>query len=154
MKKLKAPIGSEGANIGTTLFKLDPDGNVIVPDDAVQTLVGVGGFEIVADIPDAPEGQTVLRSVVGSQSCSFGDQSFSTDGNGYVTVPTALVDSLLSHGFVVPAVVVAIAEELVAAEAQQPEEPAEVIDIPAIPIGTVVPAAAGETAAPQPATVE
>jgi len=126
MKKLKAPIGSEGANIGTTLFKLDADGNVTVPDDAAQTLVGVGGFEIICDVPDAPNGQTVLRSAIGPQSCSFGDQSFSTDENGFITVPTVMAEQLLSHGFVIPASVVGA-----------PVEPAapDVIDIPAVPLG-------------------
>lgn len=140
MKKLKAPIGSEGANIGTTLFKLDADGNVTVPDDAAQTLVGVGGFEMVCDVPDAPDGSTVLRSEIGPQSCSFGDQSFSTDENGFVTVPTAMVGQLLSHGFVIPASVV-----------EAPVEPAapEVIDIPVVPLGEKpadVPAAPVQTA--------
>ena len=101
MKKLKAPAGADGANIGTKLFPLDADGNVTVPDEDVQTLVGVGGFEIVGDVSDAPEGHTVMQSLSGAQSCSFGGNSYSTDDKGFVTVPTSMVGDLLSHGFIV-----------------------------------------------------
>jgi hypothetical protein len=108
-KKLKAPIGAEGANIGTTLYVLDADGCVEVPDDDAQTLVGVGGFALVSDDAPEPEGHTVLRSLDGPQSCSFGTSSFTTDADGFVTVPTSMVDMLLSHGFVVAPVVPVVA---------------------------------------------
>ncbi|NTF67967.1 hypothetical protein [Rhizobium rhizogenes] len=136
MKKLKAPIGADGANIGTSLFKLDTDGNVTVPDDAVQTLIGVGGFSIIADVPVASEGETTLVSLNGPSSCSFGGKTFTTDDNGYVVVPTDLVGSLLSHGFSLPVEVTSADETeaappIVAEIAVKPE----VFDIPAVPLG-------------------
>ncbi|OCJ12476.1 hypothetical protein A6U86_05490 [Rhizobium sp. AC27/96] len=132
MKKLKAPIGADGANIGTRLYPLDADGNITVPDDAAQTLVGVGGFQLIADIPGAPEGHTVLLSTNGPQSCSHGSDSFSTDENGYVTVPTSMVGALLSHGFAVPTPAI-----IEGAEQPEPAQAdAEAVDIPQIPFGT------------------
>ncbi|NTG73296.1 hypothetical protein G6M02_08135 [Agrobacterium rhizogenes] len=142
MKKLKAPVGADGANIGTSLFKLDTDGNVTVPDDAVQTLVGVGGFSIIADIPVASEGETTLVSLNGPSACSFGDKTFATDDNGYVVVPTDLVASLLSHGFSLPIEVISVDETEAAAEAAPAiiaeaavQSNQEVFDIPAVPLG-------------------
>jgi hypothetical protein len=143
MKKLKAPIGADGANVGTTLFPIDADGNVTVPDDAAQTLVGVGGFQIVTDIPEADEGQTVLVSTVGAQSCSFGADSYSTDENGYVTVPTAMVASLLSHGFTIPPT--PAVTESIGSHDQVEAEPVAAVELPQIPLGSKLGLAPVET---------
>ncbi|OJY66435.1 hypothetical protein [Rhizobium sp. 60-20] len=158
MKKLKAPIGADGANIGTKLFPIDAEGNVTVPDEAAQTLVGVGGFQILVDIPEAPEGFTVLQSTSGSQGCSFGTECYATDENGYVTVPTGMVGELLSHGFIValPTEPKVIAEpappvvEPVATPEQFVSEEAPTVDLPLIPLGTPV----GEIPAFQPEASE
>lgn len=141
MKKLRAPAGADGANVGTKLFPLDADGNVTVPDEDVQTLVGVGGFEIVGDIPDAPEGHTVMLSLSGAQSCSFGDNSYTTDEKGFVTVPTAMVGDLLSHGFVLaPQADAKVEEEQPAPEPVQ-VEPAALMPAaePAAPVAEPAP---------------
>ena len=156
MKKLKAPIGADGANIGTKLFPLDADGNVTVPDDAAQTLVGVGGFEILIDIPEAPEGFTILQSTIGAQSCSFGNESYSTDENGYVSVPTSMVADLMSHGFVVPRVTEAVAVAEPAASEPHSGSQSAPVELPQIPLGNPVEPiapASGEAVA-QPAASE
>lgn len=154
MKKLKAPAGADGANIGTKLFPLDSDGNITVPDEDVPSLVGVGGFELVADAPVVPEGHTVMQSLNGAQSCSFGADSYSTDEHGLVTVPNSMVVELLSHGFVVappaplpaPVVVDPAPAPAMDQPAQTPETPVPAPD----PDPAPAPAPASAPEPPQP----
>jgi hypothetical protein len=95
MKKLKAPSGSQGASIGARLFTPDSDGNVMVPDDAVPGLVGVGGFQIMP----IPDGYVVMRSLIGAQSVTTHGETYETDGDNTITVPRDFADDLLSHNF-------------------------------------------------------
>lgn len=123
MKKMKAPIGSEGANFGTKLFKLDDNGDVFVPDEAVETLAGVGGFELIIEQQEIPQGQVKLRSLIGPQSCSSNGVSYSTGDNDEVIVPTDVAEALLSHGFAL------VADDGKAAPAAPvAEEPAPVVE--------------------------
>lgn len=127
MKKMKAPVGSEGANFGTKLFKLDDNGDVFVPDEAVETLSGVGGFELIIEPQEIPQGQVKLRSLIGPQSCSSDGISYSTGENDEVIVPTDVAEALLSHGFVLVE-----DEKNVAPAAPAAEEPAPVVE--AVPV--------------------
>lgn len=118
MKKLKGSAGNEGASFGSRLFKADPDGTVMVPDDAVPSLVGVGGFEVMP----LPDGHVKMHSLVGAQIVSTSGQIFETDGDNMIVVPMSLADELISHNF-----------EYVSVEEQEAETApiATVVDEPA-----------------------
>lgn len=120
---MKAPIGSEGANFGTKLFKLDDNGDVFVPDEAVATLSGVGGFELIVEAQEIPQGQVKLRSLIGPQACSSNGVSYSTGENDEVIVPTDVAEALLSHGFALVA-----DDKNIAPVAPVAEEPAPVVE--------------------------
>ncbi|KAA0686013.1 hypothetical protein DTW90_34570 [Neorhizobium sp. P12A] len=145
MKKLKAPSGSEGANIGTRLFVPDSEGNVMVPDDAVPGLVGVGGFQIMP----IPDGYVVMRSLIGAQSVTTHGETYETDGDNMIAVPRDLADDLLSHNFEYIGIKETEAEPV--AEQQTDEEHVKdgVKDdeVPMVPLGTKPPEAAEQVEA-------
>lgn len=98
-KKLRITQGTDEANDGTNRYPVERDGTVVVPADVADRLLQGGGFiEVVTDAPPALTGWAKLRHPDGS-GCSWGGVSYEPDKKGLVTVPTAAVDDLASHGF-------------------------------------------------------
>lgn len=102
MTKLKAPPGTDEANVGVERFPVGEDGTVDVPADAVESLTSVGGFTEVDEAP-APETEpsaefAALKHPEGV-GCSFAGVSYEPDDKGVVHVPHAAVADLASHGF-------------------------------------------------------
>jgi hypothetical protein len=102
--KLKAPDGTDEANFGEQRFRVDNDGTILVPKDAAEYFLGVGGFELVKDKSDAPadevpEGHVLLMHPE-SVGASWGGKSYEPDDNGAITVPAAAAKDLAHHGFV------------------------------------------------------
>jgi hypothetical protein len=102
-RRLRAPAGADEANYGTERFRVDNDGTVTVPEEAVESLTHTGGFaEIDDEEKPVPAGLIYLAHPDGV-GCSFGGVSYSPDDKGRVTVPIVAVTALAAHGFVVPA---------------------------------------------------
>lgn len=105
VKKLKAPVGTDEANIGEQSFPVGEDGTVSVPDDSVETLVGAGGFIEVIDATapiaedDVATSGALLAAPDGALSVSWGGVTYRTMA-GKVRVPHAAVSDLISHGYV------------------------------------------------------
>jgi hypothetical protein len=101
-RRLRAPAGADEANYGTERFRVDNDGTVTVPEEAVESLTHTGGFAEIEEEEPVPAGLIYLAHPDGV-GCSFGGVSYAPDDKGRVTVPIVAVTALAAHGFVVPA---------------------------------------------------
>ena len=94
VKTLKAPKGKEEANANGKSYRVENDGTIEVPDDAVQPLLATGGFVEVDETPvEVPNGMVLVKSSDPTASCGgekVGDKFM-------VDVLTA--NELASHGF-------------------------------------------------------
>lgn len=98
-KKLRAPAGTDEANFGAERFRVDNDGTVNVPDEAVESLTGVGGFTADAEVTPVPDGMVRMQHAHPGASCTIATQSFTADEAGILAVPLAAAADLLAHGF-------------------------------------------------------
>ena len=99
-RKLRAPKGTDEANFGTHLYRVDNDGTVDVPDDAVPYLTSVGAFETIDEPSEIPHGSVRMLSTKGPMSVSVAGQSFNTGDDLIVVVPLAFASEMLAHGLV------------------------------------------------------
>ena len=116
MVRLKAPDGTDTVNYGTKAYRVDNDGTVGVPIEAVDDLLTTGGFTRVDPTTDPvkvppvppqndpvdalPDGYGVVRHAdEGVVHCSWGGQGFERRHDSTFAVPNAAVSDLLSHGF-------------------------------------------------------
>lgn len=97
---LRAVFGQDEASHGAMRYRVDSDGLVRVPREAVPFLIGTGGFA-VAKTNEAPaeSGVAGLRrhEAVGG-SCDGRD--YPSDQHGDVTIPAATALELMAHGAV------------------------------------------------------
>jgi hypothetical protein len=100
MTKLKAAVGTDEANVGTTDYKIPTDRIIDVPDDQVADLIARCGFSVVDDDLPAPDGSVNMRAPSDCDGCSVGGISYVPDKNGIVNVPAVSAVDLMSHGFV------------------------------------------------------
>jgi hypothetical protein len=160
-RRLRAPKGTDEANYGQTAFKVQDDGTVDVPDEAVASLVGVGGFSEVptepAPVDMNPSDGATLKAPEGATSCSWGGQTFDVAEDGTVDVPHESVGDLIGHGFqviekIVAEVVQKIENLIDPAPAKAPAPPAPVAEPEPAPApfsaAEEAPAAAEVTPAP------
>ncbi|NPU23948.1 hypothetical protein [Bradyrhizobium denitrificans] len=98
-KKLKAPPGTDEANIGTTKFPVDStDRTITVPDDVdTSGLESAGGFvRLTEPTPLVDAGHSLMRHASDpNASCSF------EKSGDFFMVPSEKVADMESHGFVV-----------------------------------------------------
>ncbi len=99
-RKLRAPRGTDEANVDGVLYRVDNDGTIEVPDAAVGTLTHTGGFVVIEEIPPPPMGHVTLIAPDGCTGCSWGGETFVPDGDMRIAVPAPACTELLSHGFV------------------------------------------------------
>jgi hypothetical protein len=106
---LRAVFGQDEANHGTTRYRVDGDGLVHVPREAVPFLTSTGGFAVeetmAARVSEAQRPSTDRSSLVRlhhdtAAGCSYGGDAYWSDDNGDVLVPAEAVADLLGHGFV------------------------------------------------------
>ena len=100
VKKLKAPAGTDEANIGPQSFKVDTKDHTITLPDGVDAgpLLTTGGFTEVVDDVAPPEGMVAMKHPTDpNASCSVGKAR----SDGIHIVPATAVAELLNHGFVV-----------------------------------------------------
>ena len=123
--KIRAPAGTDEANVGTRLYSVDDAGDVEVPDFDVPAILAIPGFEL-EPVPDPPAG--FVRVVApdgttadGTATLSYGGVTYTIAADLTVIVPAEAVGDLLSHGFT-PAVVV---PGLVLTDADAEPAPAE-----------------------------
>lgn len=100
MIRLRAPAGTDEANVGTQRFRVHDDGTITVPHDVAVILEsGAAGF---VDSDPAPppeiEGTLRLRGAPGA-SATWHGVTYSVDQNGIVSIPAAAWSDLSSHGF-------------------------------------------------------
>lgn len=110
---LLAPAGTDEANHGTVRYRVDSDGLMRVPPEAVFFLISTGGFAVAKTTPgpipasqpdEAPLGGGMVRlHHEDAAGCSYGGREYSGDEKGDVLVPAEAASDLLAHGFV-PAV--------------------------------------------------
>lgn len=94
--KMKAGQGADEANVAGKSYRVDPNGEILVPSEAVQTLVGVAGFTVVNDPVELPEGLVYVRHP--DPNAFLGEDS--ADEHGLFAVRAHEVAGLLNHGFV------------------------------------------------------
>jgi hypothetical protein len=97
--KLTAPLGTDEANFGTERLRVDNDGTVDVPEEAVDSLVHMGGFIRDPAAHQAHDDGTVPMRHPEGIGCSVGGVECAPDANGVVMVPSGAVASLAAHGF-------------------------------------------------------
>jgi len=100
--KLHAQQGSDEANHAGVSYRVDNEGNVNVPEDAVAPLMSVGGFIPLDDGRDeVPDGLVALKHNVGAAACSWSGKTFlCRPEDGVFFVPCAAAADLFAHGFV------------------------------------------------------
>jgi hypothetical protein len=102
-QRLTAPPGTDEANFGTERLRVDNDGTVSVPEEAVPGLTHVGGFTDADPEPTPVPAGYVLMAHPEGAACALGGESFTPDERGHVVVPGLMVEHLRAHGFdVVP----------------------------------------------------
>src|ERR1700691_4151333 len=101
---LIAPPGCDECNFDTGRYRVDNDGHVRVPREAVAHLIHVGGFEMAKKDPTAlPPGMVHLVGVNGPKACSVGGNYYEPDEDGLTMVPAHAVAALCeAHDFMVP----------------------------------------------------
>lgn len=92
--KLKAPKGTDEANAGGESFRVDNDGTIEVPEDAVGPLLEHGGFTEVKEAAVIPHGHALVMHDDPKAATSAGEKF----GDGFL-VPAHKVADLASHGF-------------------------------------------------------
>ena len=101
---LRAAFGQDEANHGTQRYRVDNDGLVRVPRDAVGFLIGNGGFVVAAALATAQRKPAAMVKLhhADAAGCSYGGREYPADTLGDVLVPAEAVGDLLVHGFVAP----------------------------------------------------
>ena len=98
--KLHAPKGTDEANHDGHLYRADNEGNIEVPDEAIDLLTKTGGFVAEDKSDDDPTGSVRVKSVNGGTSFSWGGNPYTARADGSFLVPAVAVADLLPHGFV------------------------------------------------------
>ena len=106
---LRAVFGQDEANHGTVRYRVDGDGLVRVPREAVSFLISNGGFAlantIAAAIAEAQPTNADPTPLVrlhhdDAGGCSYAGSEYPSDENGDVLVPPEAAAELAAHGFV------------------------------------------------------
>jgi hypothetical protein len=106
---LRAVFGQDEANHGTRRYRVDGDGLVHVPPEAVAFLISKGGFVVAkaTTAAAAEAGSTaadpdclVRLHHDAAGGCSYAGCEYPSDENGDVLVPPQAVADLIAHGFV------------------------------------------------------
>lgn len=95
--RMRAPKGTDEANVGADLYRVDNSGDIEVPEEAVATLTGAG-FRVEAGPVPVPEGRARMRAPEGATSCSVAGEVCEVE-DGVVDVPIVGVAALIAHGF-------------------------------------------------------
>ena len=99
-KKVHAPAGTDEVNVGPDRFRVDNDGDVEVPEEALGPLLAVGGFTVDEERDADPTGFVRLTHPDGATSCSWGGATYEARKDGSFAVPALAAADLLAHGFV------------------------------------------------------
>lgn len=94
--RLKAGQGASEANAGGKSYPVGPNGEVVVPSEHVAPLTSVGGFSIVSEPVELPEGHVLVAH--SDPNAVLGEDKANEDG--HFVVPVHAVAALLDHGFV------------------------------------------------------
>ena len=105
---LRAVFGQDEANHGTRRYRVDAEGLVHVPPEAVGFLISKGGFALpktsgaATGRPGASsaEADGLVRLHHGDAAgCSYAGCQYQSDANGNVLVPAQAAADLMAHGF-------------------------------------------------------
>ncbi|HEY3910383.1 MAG TPA: hypothetical protein VGM07_10870 [Stellaceae bacterium] len=106
---LRAVFGQDEANHGTARYRVDAEGLVHVPPEAVDFLISKGGFVLPKTsgaataqpepIDAKPDGLVRLHHG-DAAGCSYAGRQYPSDENGDVLVPAPAAADLMAHGFV------------------------------------------------------
>jgi hypothetical protein len=97
---LRAAFGQDEANYGAVCYPVDADGFVLVPLDAVSSLIERGGFALL-NTEDEPISVGVIKlHHQDAEGCSYHGQRYPADENGDVLVPAEAAAELSAHNFV------------------------------------------------------
>ncbi len=102
-------FGQDEANHGTRRYRVDAEGLVHVPPEAVGFLISKGGFALpktsgaATERPEpggAKAGGLVRLHHGDAAGCSYAGRQYPSDANGDVLVPAQAAADLMAHGFV------------------------------------------------------
>ena len=105
---LRAVFGQDEANHGTVRYRVDGDGLVRVPREAVSFLISNGGFALAnlttAAIAEARPTKADPSPLVwlhhdDAGGCSYAGSEYPSDERGNVLVPPEAAADLAAHGF-------------------------------------------------------
>lgn len=105
---LRAVFGQDEANHGTARYRVDAEGLVRVPPEAVDFLISKGGFALPKTsgaaaaqtrFGDAEAGGLVRLHHGDCAGCSYAGRQYQSDANGNVLVPAQAAAELMAHGF-------------------------------------------------------
>ncbi|HEX3884753.1 MAG TPA: hypothetical protein VHW66_19020 [Stellaceae bacterium] len=100
--RLQARFGQDEVNVGRGRYRVGLDGTVLVPREAVDSLLSTGGFAM-ADLPlPVPTGMARLAHPE-HIGCAFGGKTYEPGADGTVLVPAEAAAVLMeAHGFCTP----------------------------------------------------
>lgn len=101
MVRLRAPMGTDEANLGTHRFRVHDDGTIEVPKAVAHFFKeGAAGFTDVEHAPPPLSGGTFfVKGRFGQRSCSWRGQAYDALEDGSIEVPIEAFAELTSHGF-------------------------------------------------------
>src|SRR5487761_1794369 len=106
---LRAVFGQDEVNHGTMRYRVDGDGLVRVPREAVSFLISNGGFALanttdaaIVEVQPTNADPTPLVRLHHDDAgrCSYAGSEYSSDDRGDVLVPPEAAAELAVHGFV------------------------------------------------------
>ncbi len=107
---LRAVFGQDEVNHGTARYRVDGDGLVRVPREAVLFLISNGGFALAnttaaaaiaeAQPTNADPSPLVRLHHDDAGGCSYAGRQYPSDETGDVLVPPEAAAALAAHGFV------------------------------------------------------
>jgi hypothetical protein len=101
MVRLKAPNGTDEANLGEHRFKVHDDNTIEVPKALAHYFKeGAAGFTDMEQAPPPLSGDTFfVKGGFGQRSCSWRGQEYDAVEDGSIEVPIEAFNDLVSHGF-------------------------------------------------------
>ncbi|HYA07493.1 MAG TPA: hypothetical protein VEF90_16530 [Xanthobacteraceae bacterium] len=99
-RKLHVQKGTDEVNFDGKLYRVDNNGDVEVPVEAIEPLLKVGGCTIDDDTGPDPDGFVRVRHNGDATSCSWGSATYEARPDGTFLIPAVAADDLSSHGFV------------------------------------------------------
>jgi hypothetical protein len=97
---MKNPGGDEVVvTHGTESYHIPRDGEADLPPEVAMHVIRQGGARAIEPRADPVEGSVQVRHADPATRLSYGEDRYPVDRNGLATIPLAILEEVLPHGF-------------------------------------------------------